>query len=92
MSDGAIAILRWVLLFVAVTTVLQATVLHGWIRRRISEGRATLTERARERTPATWPSDTMLRVWPAVMGLVAIGLWWYFGTSAGAEVLRTINP
>jgi hypothetical protein len=88
MSDHAIAIVRWVMLASAAINLLQATVLFDVFQRRLVQPWLAVSERTGARVPAIMRDARIHRVWPWLMTAFFLGLWWYFGTSAGVDMLR----
>jgi hypothetical protein len=78
-------IVRVILLIAAVTAVLQATVLNGWIQRAIFNRLASFGQPASARR---FPDPRMARVFPLFMALVFLAVWWYLGTAGGVNWVR----
>lgn len=87
MSDRAITIIRWLLLFGAVTAFLQGTVLFGFVQRRLFQPWLAFNDRHGARVPAVLRDPRVQRGWPLLMAALFGGLWWYSGTPAGHDWL-----
>jgi hypothetical protein len=88
MSDKAIGIIRWVLLASALLNILQATLLFDFFERRVFQPWFSLSERVGGRVPEVMRDKRMHRIWPILMAVVFLGLWWYLGTADGVALLR----
>ena len=78
--------LRIVVLVAAVTAVLQATILNGWVQRTVFDRWVAFGERMTQ-SPARgrFPDPRLARIFPLVMAAVFLALWWYLGTAAGVK-------
>lgn len=88
MSDSEIRIVRWVLLTIAIFSMLQATVFYDAFRRLILERWFAANERLGTTVPAQMRSSKLHRVWLLLTAVIFAALWWYFGTPRGEAWLR----
>ena len=79
-------IIRVILLIAALTAVLQATVLNGWIQRTVFDRWVALGARLGQPVPTRpFPDPRLARAFPLFMALVFLALWWYLGTADGVS-------
>lgn len=81
--------IRGFLLFGAILSALQATILHGVIQRRVVEPWVRFNARLGGRdVPAFMRDSRFQRAWAALMALLFGGLWWFTGTPTGRAWLE----
>jgi len=83
MLAAQLVFIRWFLLFGAVASLLQGTVLFGFVQRRILGPWLAQAERRGAHVPTAMRDPRLQRAWPLLMTLLFGGLWWYLGTPAG---------
>jgi hypothetical protein len=78
--------IRCVLLFAAITAILQATILFRWVQRNFISRWLALGERlGQPAPPASFTNERVQRIFPLLMACVFLAMWWYLGTPAGAQ-------
>ena len=86
-------LVRGFFLFGAVLSLLQATVLHGFFHRRVTESWLRLNARLGGRdVPAFMRDPRIQRAWALFMTIVFGGLWWFTGTAAGRAWIQQAAP
>lgn len=91
MTPTVITALRWFLLFGAVSSFLQATVLFGVTQRWLVEPWRRHAERAGGQIPRLMLDARLQRGWPLFMSIVFGALWWWTGTPAGLAFLQQVR-
>ena len=78
--------LRILFLVAAITAVLQATVLNGWVQRTFFDRWIAFGERMTQSpSKRRFPDPRLARIFPLFMAAVFLALWWYLGTAAGVD-------
>lgn len=86
-------LVRGFFLFGAVLSLLQATILHGFIQRRVTEPWLRSNARMGGRdVPAFMRDSRVQRAWALLMTIVFGGLWWLTGSAAGRAWLESARP
>jgi hypothetical protein len=86
MSPAVLPMLRWIMLLAAVTAILQATILFRWVQRNFINRWLALGERlGQPAPPAAFTNERAQRIFPLLMAVVFLALWWYLGTPAGVQ-------
>ena len=91
MSDQTISVIRWLLLAVSVLSLLQATVLHGFLRRVFVEPWFRMSERMGAQILPLMRDSRFQCGWLALSSVVFLVLWWLSGTPAGHAWLRDLR-
>jgi len=91
MSDGAIAIIRWMFLASVVVSILMGTVLFDAYQRWVVRPWLALGERTGNRIHPLMRDPRVHRAWLLVGAFLTLGVWWFLGTSAGVDFLRKVG-